>query len=185
MEQVSSPIKGTYRDTLCGSDGTVLFDSGWRSNMIVNDCHVLMAALVKILANNRKLVSGAEDGLFLCVGEGLGNWDDPQKRPVPKPSDQELKTKYSPPFKELGLKFMNKKQNGTDTTYEESTDPTNILEITATLGQEYPNNPNYPLREFGLFAKLNGKEYMINHVIHPVITKGASATLERVIHLEF
>ena len=66
--------------------------------------------------------------------------------------------------------------------------PTNRLQIVATVG---PNVPNWPdanhasgnLREFGLVAQLNGVTTLVNYVTHPVIVKDPASTLTRTIWL--
>jgi len=40
-------IRGIYRDRLLAPDGAVLRDSGWRPNMIVLPCRVLLAAFLR------------------------------------------------------------------------------------------------------------------------------------------
>jgi hypothetical protein len=69
-------------------------------------------------------------------------------------------------------------------------EPSPRLQITATLGPNYPQAATpglstYPLREFGLFGRLGDTDYMINAVHHPVIHKGVSTTLTRVVRLYF
>jgi hypothetical protein len=68
--------------------------------------------------------------------------------------------------------------------------PTNRLEIIAVLGPGQPAPQSglpspYPIREFGLFGKLKGVDYMIDYVRHPLIEKDVAVTLERRVHLIF
>jgi hypothetical protein len=69
-----------------------------------------------------------------------------------------------------------------------SVTPTNVIQVTATLGPGQPTaatDPPFPLREFGLFGQLEGQPFMIDCVRHPLIDKDGSVTLERKIRLVF
>ena len=54
-----------------------------------------------------------------------------------------------------------------------------------TLGNNYPDQDVYALREFGLFGGFEEQRFMINCVRHPVIEKHREMTLTRRIILEF
>jgi hypothetical protein len=169
-------IKGVYRDILVGSDTHLAYDSGWVSNTIVDRCRVLLAGFMK---------NEPSDGIqYLAVGQGAAHWDS-DGTPAPDPATAvTLEDGYDPPIAvaDLDIVYLD------DADMEVAT-PTSRLQITATLEPGYPapSAPliSYPLREFGLFGRFNGTDYMINNVRHPVIHKDLSATLIRVIRLYF
>ena len=176
MEIIGNSIKGIYHDILKGADDNIIYDSGWRSNTIVHRCRMLLAGFMK---NDPS--SGIQS---LAVGQGLKEWDD-TGAPEPDPATTtDLVNGYSPPIpvSELDMAYL-------DEDDSEVTGATNRLQITATLepGYPVPVSPltTYPLREFGLFGRFNGTDYMINSIRHPVIHKDESATLIRVIRLYF
>ena len=68
--------------------------------------------------------------------------------------------------------------------------PTNKLQIRAQLGPHMPNWPDAnhttgTLREYGLVARLNGSDTLINYRTHAAIAKDPTSTLERTIWLVF
>jgi hypothetical protein len=183
MDEKYSSIKGIYRDILKDGNNTVIFDSGWVSNVIVDQCRALLAALMK---NNTP-------GGITClkVGKGDPNWDTMAEGP-PHPIESETGLTDGGPYtvnvgEHLVLHYLH--ESGVVVDY-----PTNRLEITATLGTDVPPSPEphlstYPLREFGLFGEYNDgettHEYMIDCIRHPVIHKDVSSTLVRVVRLYF
>ena len=177
---MSELIKGIYRDRLLDAGGGAVFDSGWRSNMIVMRCRVLIAGLLRGEAGESPL--GVQS---LKLGRGLSSWDTvPPAAPDPDTMTQLVDpTPYVIPRSALMLRYLN-------ASNEVSTAPTNRLEVIATLepGQP-PPGPNvpspYPLREFGLFGKLKGTDYMIDYIRHPLIEKDSAVTLERRVQLIF
>ena len=177
MEVIGNSIKGIYRDILKGKDGDIAYDSGWVSNTIVDRCRMLLAGFVK---NDPSDAAGIQ---FLAVGQGLEVWDT-TGAPLPAPATIDLENRYEPPIivAELDMVYL----DGDDSVVA---GPTNRLQITATLEPEYPAPlpplSTYPLREFGLFGSLDGTDYMINYIRHPVIHKDKSATLIRVLRLYF
>jgi hypothetical protein len=183
MEIIGRSIKGFYRDILKGADDRLLYDSGWVSNTIVDRCRILLAGFVR----NDPLYP-TQGIQYLAVGQGLEAWDA-EGVPALKPQEiQEITAlinQYEPAIllKELDVVYLDDGDEAvTDPT------PTNRLQITATLGPGYPDpapRTTYPLRNFGLFGRFAGEDYMINCVRHPVIHKDASATLIRVIRLYF
>lgn len=122
------------------------------------------------------------------MGQGLETWDTTEA-PDPDPATTtDLENRYTPTIPDLA--------SGSDLAlvYLDENDavvdgPTSRLQITATLEPGYPAPlaplTTYPLREFGLFGRFNGTDYMINAIRHPVIHKDESATLIRVIRLYF
>jgi len=165
-------IKGIYRDRLLDAAGQVIFDSGWKSNLIVARCRVLLASFM----NNEAAARGIQK---LQVGQGLPEWDT---TPPPAPDPNTTKLVDNAPFEiqlaDLTIQYLNE----SDAVVQ---GPTNRLQIIVTLGPGKPPTDNYPLREFGLFGKLGNDFYMIDYIRHPLIVKSSSVTLERRVRLIF
>jgi hypothetical protein len=165
-------IKGIYRDRLLDAGGQLVFDSEWKSNLIVTNCRVLLAGFMR----NEVTVRGIRN---LQVGQGLSSWDDNPPGAPPVTSNTLVD---NAPFviqvANLNLQYL----NDSDAIVP---GPTSRIEITATLGPNQPVPGIYNLREFGLFGELNGQPFMIDYVRHPVIQKSGSFTLERRIRLIF
>ena len=111
-------------------------------------------------------------------------WDN-TGAPAPDPATTtDLVNRFTPtiPVANLALVYLN------DTDIE-VVGPTNRLQITATLPPGYPTPlaplTTYPLREFGLFGRFGGNDYLINCIRHPVILKDVSTTLIRIVRLYF
>lgn len=175
MEYIGGQLQGIYRDILKGEQGNVLHDSGWVSNTIVERCRILLAGFVS---------NDNSNGIHhLTFGQGLEAWDD-DGPPPSDPAATELVTSYSPaiPFSALTVTYLDDGNN-------EVSAPTSRLQITAILEPGYPAPlaplTTYPLREFGLFGRFGGTDYMINSIRHSVIHKDTSATLIRMIRLYF
>lgn len=179
MEFIGNSIKGIYRDILKGENNQIIFDSGWLSNVIVNRCRLLLAGFIKNDTINETF-TGIQ---YLQVGKGVEEWD---KTGAPAPDPAETTALENPcdddPFPDLEIVYL-------DENDVEVPGPTNRLQITATLGSNYPvpepPSQSYPLREFGLFGSFNNVNYMIDCIRHPVIHKDVSATLIRVVRLYF
>jgi hypothetical protein len=186
MDVIAKSIKGFYRDRLMGPDNRLIYDSGWVSNVIVDDCRVLLARLIM------NQVSGGIR--YLAVGPGKEEWDDKDKgTPAPEDTTSDLVAPYykipvdSTKDTRLKLAYLDEE----DEVVAEP--PMPRLQITATLAPGFPPPPSetertYPLREFGLFGGSPGPDrerYLINCVRHPVILKHETATLIRVIRLYF
>ncbi len=184
MEEKYASIRGIYRDILKDKNNNIIFDSGWNSNVIVNDCRIQLAAFMK---NDQ--TKGIQ-----CLKVGIGNpdWD---KNGLPGPdilveSSSLVDTKNVFPVQgeKLVLVYLNEND-------VEVTKTTDRVQITATLGVDEPLPPaeegynlsSYPLREFGLFGGEceDDNGYMIDHITHPVIHKDVTATLIRVVRLYF
>lgn len=172
-------IKGIYRDVLLDARGKVVSDTGWRSNLIVLSCRVLLAGLMK--GEQTETPLGIQS---LKVGRGNPAWDT--TTPAPDPSLTALvdPNPFTIPREGLELMYL-------DTSGQLSAKPTSRIEIIAKLG---PNQPPpdpaqptkpYPLREFGLFGQLTGEDYMIDYIRHPLIEKDNALTLERHVQLIF
>ena len=168
-------LKGIYRDVVKDADERVVHDSGWVSNTIVAQCRILLAGFMK---NDPS--SGIQ---FLGVGRGEETWDT-DGVPPSEEAATDLVNRFSPtvPVADLDVVYL-------DDTDEVQADPSPRIQVTATLEPGYPEPleelSTYPLREFGLFGRFNGADFMINSIRHPVIHKDEAATLIRVVRLYF
>lgn len=176
MEKIATNLKGIYRDILMEPEQEIVFDSGWNSNTIVDQCRMLLAGFI-----GQDSSAGVQ---HLAVGQGDPAWDD-SGIPVTDPeTTTSLVNAHSPPIDHTVLDFTY-----LDATDNPTTGPTSRLQISATLNPDYPpplpGMTTYPLREFGLFGQYDGSYYMINCIRHPVIHKGATATLIRTVRLFF
>ena len=183
MEKIVASMRGIYRDILKDQNNTVIFDSGWVSNVIVNRCRILLAAFMKNDPN--KQARGIQR---LKIGQGEESWDN-DGTPVPDASLTGLldPAPFSIEAADLEVVYL-------DNNNLEGHIPNPRLQITATLGTDQPPPPSpglsfYSLREFGLFGEyIDGGEvyeYMIDCIRHPVIRKNVAATLIRVVRLYF
>jgi hypothetical protein len=180
IEVMTSNVHGMYRDVLRDTAGRVQWDSGWQKNAIVFDCRRLLASFMRGAPLETLGIQG------LQVGAGVAAWDQP---PGPPPPTAERDVLFDPhPFTvsvtNLQIDFLAR------TADSVSNDPTNRLQIVATLRAGVPNwpddkHPTSTLREFGLVGKLNGAAVLINYVMHPAIVKDATSTLDRTIWLVF
>lgn len=168
-------IKGSYQDRLLDKKNTEIFNSGWKSNLIVLRCRILLAAFI---SNDTAL--GIRS---LQVGRGDPSWDTTPP-PVPDPKTIVQLVDSSPftiPHTALTVNYLN-------ADYEIVAEPTNHIQIVAKLEQNEPapaSEPPFPLREFGIFGELNGTPFMINCIRHSLIEKYGSTTLERTLRLIF
>ena len=180
-------IKGEYRDVL-SRNGEVIVDTGWHSNVIVEDYGRFLAALMK---KDFKQTVGID---YMAVGSGSEN-------------DEQFKTRVKDFFKSTqksedywvwaklidvsDIKYLNPKD-------EVVNDVTNRLRIEVTFRKEeegeQPEPPEETLefREFALLGidKEGGnflpkKLFFINYVNHGPITKDKSMVLTRTIILTF
>jgi len=186
MEKICASIKGIYRDVLKDRDNRIIFDGGWRSNLIVNGCRTLLAAFMK--NDQTRQVLGITS---LRVGPGESSWDV-SGAPAPTADLNGLVEASDEPdifnvdVGNLEIRFLD--ENDTEVLF-----PTNRLQISAALGVNEPpldtGQTAYPLREFGLFGQyVEGgvvTDYMIDCIRHPVIHKDANTTLLRVVRLYF
>ncbi|HEU4389340.1 MAG TPA: hypothetical protein VFV34_16165 [Blastocatellia bacterium] len=166
-------VKGIYRDRLFDSRGDEIFDSGWKSNLIVTRCRILLGSFM----HNESSAKGIQ---ALRVGQGDPLWDT---SPIPPP-DPGLDKLVDPapfiiPLESLGIQYLN------DSDDVVSDQKTSRIQIVATLGPNQPIAGTYKLREFGLFGELNEEPWMIDYIRHPLIEKSGSVTLERRIRLIF
>ena len=169
-------IEGIYRDRLIASDGQVVFDSDWKSNVIVLRCRVLLAGFMR----NEATAKGIQS---LKVGQGDPAWDNLVQLPKPDPNVLDKLVDNAPfaiPLAKLKLDYLNPQTDDLSVT------PTNRIQVTAVLGPGEPAGADpFPLREFGLFGQMNGTDFMIDYVRHPLIEKDALLTLERKLRLAF
>ena len=168
-------IKGYYQDVLIDTQGQARWDSGWHSNLIVQRCNLLLAALMK-------RHEGMQGILYCAVGEGEDDWDS--SRPIPLLTNSRLTS-------ELARQALTQDQiTYLDNAGQPTESPANHLEITVDLrGEDIVTNGSQPLREFGLFGGNAAVEpnsgFMINHVIHPRIDLTSGLTLTRKLRLIF
>lgn len=168
-------IKGFYRDRLTDVNQQLIFDSGWKSNLIVLQCRELLAGFMM-----NDSVLGIQS---LQVGRGDASWDTPPP-PAPDPNTTIELVDPAPHIiqsSDLTLQYITASDGISD-------HPTHRIEIIAVLGVGEPTpdtEPPYPLREFGLFGDLNGTPYMIDYIRHPLIEKNGAATLERRVRFTF
>ena len=187
MSNPGAAIKGFYRDVLTESGRGVIYDSGWHSNTIVDNGRILLASFMK---NDQSFtLSGVNK---LVVGSGDPAWDTAGLPTQDKATQSDLVTPAAdPPDPPLDVEIAFLEADGSH-----STSPTNLLEITAVLEEGYPQPvdgsglDSYPLREFGLFAEVDLgpsglQPFMINWITHPVIHKGPTSSLIRVVRLHF
>lgn len=170
-------LTGLYRDVLTGQDGELLWDSGQQKNLIVANCRVLLASFMRGTPPALGIQS-------LKVGSGLAAWDTLPAPPATSQTAMVDPNPYTMAVAQLQFAYLNA-LNGAPVP-----GPTNILQIRATFGPGLPtwpdaNHPTSTLREFGLFGKLNGADWMINSVRHPAIVKHQVSTLTRTLWLVF
>jgi len=150
-----------------------VIDFGWRSNLVVDRCHDLLAAFLGGV-NSRGVRS-------ISVGRGVPEWDE---QPPPPPARRDTQLVDPNPFvirvRPADMVFL-------DPDGEPTPGPTSRLRIRVTLPPGRPPVPQgesvYPMREFGLFGSVGNQAFMINSVRHPVVLKAAGDTLERTIEL--
>ena len=167
-------LEGFYCDRLLGPDGREISNSGWRHNLIVAPCRMLLAGFMR---NDTAL--GIQS---LQVGRGDPAWDA-GGAPAPDPASTKLvdNAPFVIPVANLVLQYLNNNDGVV-------ANATNRIQITATLGPGQPTpatDPPFPLREFGLFGSLGGQAQMIDCIRHPLIQKDGSVTLERKVRLVF
>ena len=177
MKKNSNIPSGIYRDQLITKAGKC-FDSGWRSNIIVDNCRELLGAFM----------AGNTDALgiqLIEIGQGDSTWDTtPPDTPLPGISQLEDLSPFTlaNDSSYLTLEYLNDGNNPVP-------DPTNRVQITVNLEPGSPpidmGEETYPLREFGLFGRIGIENYMIDYVRHPVINKGPDDTLVRTSRLVF
>lgn len=146
----------------------VLIDEIHGHNLVVNSFLSLVLSLIKQGSN------GSMNGVqYWAVGSGNSSWDSN----MPNPSLEETQL-----TNEIGRSLISSSDIVfLDEDYEETSSPTNILQISHTFGSSECNGT---WREFGLFGgnatATANSGIMINKRHHAVITKTSEMTIERV-----
>jgi hypothetical protein len=156
------------------AQGAEVFDSGWRSNLIVARCRILLGSFM----NNEGTAKGIQT---LRVGRGDPLWDTTPP-PLPDPNLVTQLVDTNPFIIPRGPSLVIQYLNDSDAIVA---NPTSRVQVVATLGPNQPTAGTYQLREFGLFGELQGQPFMIDYIRHPLIEKSGSVTLERRVRLIF
>ena len=158
-------MTGQITDRIFDKNGN-LIEERVGHNLVVNSFLNLVMCLLK----HENGYNGIQ---YWAVGSGASTWDS--NTPSPEIGATRLTSEIGRvPISTSEIKFL-------DSNYEESTTPTNILQITHVFGE---NDCNGTWREFGIFggnatSNLNSG-IMINKRHHAVITKTEEMTIERV-----
>src|SRR5690606_30392801 len=124
MEPMNTPIAGIYRDRLKRPDGTLIYDSGWTSNTIVDRCRILLAGFMK---------NESADGIaYLSFGRGDPAWDS-GGLPAPGPEATDLVNRYPEIIEAVDLEL-----DYLDNSGQVVAGPTSRLQIRATLEPGFP-----------------------------------------------
>jgi len=183
-------IKGEYRDIL-SKNGELIMDTGWRSNVIVEDYGRFLASLMKKDFNEKVGIEyiavggGSEDyAKFKTKVASFFDSKEPDELPIPTPDKGWIWAKKIDADK---IKYL-------DPEDKEVTKVTNKLEIEVTVKPNEPSEKTFEFKEFALLGvdikKSDGtfatdKMFFINYVNHGVITKDKSMELTRTIKLTF
>jgi hypothetical protein len=164
---------GKYWDQLQRGDGRLL-DYGWRSNIIVDQCRELLAAF---------MLGAPSQGIqHLDLGRGQAIWDSvPPAAPTAGTQALQDASPVVVALADLQIDYLTP-------AGVPSAQLSNRIQITLTLGPgslPIVGDETFPLREFALFGTLNGSDYMIDYVRHPVMNIAANDTLTRRIRLVF
>ena len=157
-------ITGYYKDEFNSPVGKQTSPEQWVPNKIVNDCNVLLAALMKNHPNF--------DGVLL-------EWDNN------RPDASEQTTQLVDEIARFQVNQDQVRFVGGDGIV-----PTNAIEITVDIpGSALISQGFQYLREFGLFGgdatSADNSGYMIDYVIHPRIDLTPSDTINRQVRLIF
>jgi hypothetical protein len=170
-------VAGYVRDILRAADGTLLFDSGRQKNVVTDGGRRLLAGFLHGPATTVQSI------FALRVGAGDPAWDA-IATPPPLSSTTMLVDQHPYDHPTLIFEYLDP---ASDTVVA---GPTNKLQIRAQLGPHMPSWPDAnhttgTLREYGLVAKLNGTDTLVNYRTHAAIAKDPTSTLERTIWLVF
>lgn len=168
---------GIYHDVVSSESGSKT-DFGWRNNLIVNRCRILLSAFMLGDVNS----AGIQ---FLSLGRGEESWDDTGPG-SPVPEDVTL-VDTSPV--NINLTDVELTITYLDVTNTPTTTPSQRLQLELDLPAGFlplaPGEDTFPLREFALFGRYNTDDFMIDYVRHPVIHIGATDVFTRTIRLVF
>ena len=129
-------LRGVYSDTIIGADGP-RWTSAWHSNLIVDSCYEVIAALLKRDA-------GTQGILWFAIGTGAPAWDGAGGAPTPAPADRSLVSEVARnPVAAEHMRFV-----GSDG--RPSFGPTPSIEVRSAFAAGRVGEA--PLREFGLFG---------------------------------
>lgn len=151
-------------------------DRIYKNGVLVNEVvghNLVVNSIVKLLMCLLKKHSGYSGIQYWAVGSGASSWDSTPVSPVADANSltSEIGRVAISPEE---IKFL-------DSNYEESSTPTNIIQISHTFNSE---DCNGTWREFGLFGgnatSTKGSGIMINKRHHSVLTKTEEMTVERI-----
>lgn len=175
MEYPGSFIKGTYRDQLFDAEGIMKYDSDWNDNTIMKSFRMLLARLVR-----------HDDAFFKAQSISLvmrfGKYNDTWTSLTVAPDDENLNGPWD---------FVLQEQQGLEVAYLDDngvaqTNPSNRVQIIATLGPKIPEDAVCPLGEFAVYIRFGASDdHIINHVRHHLISKASTDTLIRQIRFTF
>ena len=168
-------VKGFYRDIFFDKFRRPKQDNGWKSNVIVRDCNLLFAMLMK-------REEGIKGILYLAVGKGEHYWDHESLAPLvttSKLTAEVVRKEVAPEH----IVFL-------DEAGEPVKSPTPCIEVTTEFREEdLKKEDSKVLREFGLFGGNATDEsdsgVMIDYVIHPRIDMTGGMVLKRKLRLIF
>lgn len=182
-------IRGKYRDVLIKPDQSVIYDSGWHSNHIVEECYAFLSYLTmgQNGGNNMDI-----DPFGICamrLGQGEEPWDPeiPRAEPIKdliNPYD--LGEGEDKEDKDIAIGPDN-----IEPIYKTDETDKTVIGLRATViiaaGVPKPQEGSTfcPLREFGLFGRVGNNIFMVNYVKHYLIEKEQSTPLIRTVELEF
>lgn len=161
---------GEVTDRLIDAKTGEVIEERVYNNLVVDKCSVLIAGLMK----------GALPGIqYFAVGSGSSSWSN-SSLPSPATTDTQLLAEtYRKAITANDIKFIDSNNN-------ESSTPTNRLQIKVTFNESEANGE---LRELAIFGggatATKNSGYMLNRKIHALIYKTSGMKLERIIRFTF
>lgn len=161
---------GEVTDRLIDAKTGEVIEERVYNNLVVDKCSVLIAGLMK----------GALTGIqYFAVGSGSSSWSN-SSLPSPATTDTQLLAEtYRKAITANDIKFIDSNNN-------ESSTPTNRLQIKVTFNESEANGE---LRELAIFGggatATKNSGYMLNRKIHALIYKTSGMKLERIIRFTF
>ncbi len=157
-------MRGNYRDIIHARCGRTVFDSGWKSNTIVDSAWTLIAGLLK---ND----PGLDGILFWAVGSGSAAWDT-TPRPINTSVTRLVEEIDRIPVTPESIIYIDSDGN-----------PSPAPSVCIEAGAIFTWNRNVVLREFGLFGGNGTPErdsgLLINYVAHPHLEISAGQSITR------